>query len=95
MIPMMFMQDVIDTKDVSGINLPLSIVSVVNYWIWFSYAAIMRDPFMTVSQGLGLFFNCISLMFFYWATGKINAQDTPFFMFIQRQLLTFFSLFAV
>jgi hypothetical protein len=34
-------------------------------------------------------------MFFYWATGKINAQDTPFFMFIQRQLLYFFQLFAV
>ena len=49
MIPMMYMQDVIDTKDVSGINLPLSVVSVVNYWIWFSYAAIVRDPFMTIS----------------------------------------------
>jgi uncharacterized protein with PQ loop repeat len=48
-IPLMYMQDVIETKDVSRINLPLSIVSVINYCIWFSYATIRRDPFMFVS----------------------------------------------
>ena len=43
------MPEVIKTRDVSGINLGLSIMSVINLFIWFLYAYVKGDPFMTVS----------------------------------------------
>lgn len=95
LIPLIFIPDVIQTKNVSGINYPLTVVSVINYFIWASYAMIKMDPFMSISQGLGLIFNLIQLMFFYWAKSFITSKDTPILMIVMKGLLWFFSLFVV
>ena len=67
------MPDVIKTRDVNGINLPLTSVNIVNLAIWETYALLKPDPFMAMSQGLGLIFNSISVFFYFWAIGSLNA----------------------
>ena len=76
-IPLTFMPNVIKTRDVNGINMPLTTVNIVNLAIWETYALLKPDPFMAMSQGLGFIFNSIVLLFYLWATGSLNAQDTP------------------
>lgn len=49
LIPLIFIPDVIQTRDVSGINYALTVVSVINYFIWAAYALIKMDPFMSIS----------------------------------------------
>ena len=49
MVGLLYLPNVIETRDVSSINQPLSLCSVVNYLIWFMYALIRMDPFMSVS----------------------------------------------
>mmetsp|Transcript_8503 Transcript_8503/g.14309 ORF Transcript_8503/g.14309 Transcript_8503/m.14309 type:complete len:411 (-) Transcript_8503:924-2156(-) len=95
MVPLSFMPEVIRTRDVSGINLPLTCINLFNLAIWVSYAILKGDPFMTVSQSLGLVFNSITLMFFLWAKRKINAKDTPSLMVLMDFLIHFFKLFDV
>jgi len=48
-VPLMYMPEVIQTRDVSGINLPLTLVNVCNLTIWESIAIYIGDPFMTTS----------------------------------------------
>ena len=48
-IPLSFMPNVIKTRDVKGINMPLTSVNIVNLAIWETYAILKPDPFMTVS----------------------------------------------
>ena len=88
------MPEVIKTRDVSGINLGLSIMSVINLFIWFLYAYVKGDPFMTVSQFLGTVFNGVVLMFYFWATQQITSQDTPVTWFFMKRLIAFFKLFG-
>jgi uncharacterized protein with PQ loop repeat len=71
-ISLTYLPEIIKTRDVSGINLLLTSMSVLNYIIWTLYACVKNDPFMTISQGLGFFFNMIMVMFYYWANGKIT-----------------------
>lgn len=49
MVPLSFMPEVIKTRDVSGINMPLTYVNLANLGTWLLYALIKGDPFMTVS----------------------------------------------
>ena len=95
MVPLSFMPDVIASRDVSGINFPLTAVNIFNLTIWLSYAMIKGDPFMTVSQFLGLCFNTTTLMFYFWAKGKINSVSTPNLWMIMRLMINFFRLFEV
>lgn len=95
MIPLSFMPEVIQTRDVRGINMPLAIVNQVSLSIWALYAALIVEPFMLTSQMMGWAFNGIQILFFFWAKGKVNAVDTPQIYFITRYLIKFFSLFAV
>jgi len=94
-IPLSFMPSVINTRDVKGINLPLTLVNIVNLAIWETYAILKPDPFMTVSQGLGFTCNLIIIFFYLWATGSINAQDTPALWPFMKMLIKFFNLFQV
>lgn len=95
MIPLSFMPEVIQTRDVRGINMPLAVVNQVTLSIWALYAALIVEPFMLTSQMMGWAFNGIQILFFFWAKGKVNAVDTPQVYFITRYLIKFFSLFAV
>lgn len=94
-ISLTFMPHVIQTRDVSGINMPMTVINLSNLSIWESYAVLRGDPFMTLSQFLGLIFNIIIVMFYLWAKNKINSQDTPNAWIIMRQLIWFFKLFEV
>lgn len=44
-----FMPKVIHTRDVSGFNMTMTYVNIINFTIWETYAAIRGDPFMTLS----------------------------------------------
>ena len=88
------MPQVIKTRDVTGINLPLSYISTINSTIWFLYAYTKGDPFMTMSNSLGAIFNIIQLMFYFWAISVINPRDTPYIMYIMKSLIHFFGIFA-
>lgn len=94
-VPLMYMPEVIQTRDVSGINMPLTCVNVCNIIIWLSIALYINDPFMTTSQTVGLSFNVIQLMFYFWAKKMITAQKTPKLWVVMRHLLSFFRLFVV
>lgn len=76
-ISLTFMPHVIQTRDVSGINMLMTVINIANLSIWECYAVLRGDPFMTLSQFLGLNFNIIIVMFYLWAKNKINSQDTP------------------
>ena len=49
MVPMSFMPEVIETRDVRGINVPLASVNEGNLIIWTTYALLVADPFMSMS----------------------------------------------
>lgn len=93
MISLSLMPQVIKTRDVSCINLPLAIISCINLGIWCIYAIIVGDPFMTVSQFLGFWFNFIQIMFYFWAKQVITHKDTPFTWFFMKHIIAFFSMF--
>jgi hypothetical protein len=94
-VPLMYMPDVIQTRDVSAINMPLTCVNVTNLTIWLTIAIYIADPFMTTSQTVGLSFNIVQLMFYFWAKKMITAQKTPKLWVLMRYLLSFFRLFVV
>jgi hypothetical protein len=94
-VSLMYMPDVIQTRDVSGINMPLICVNVCNLVLWLSIAIYIGDPFMTTSQTVGLTFNIIQLFFYFWAKKMITAKKTPKLWVIMRYLLAFFRLFVV
>ena len=48
-IALSFMPEVIRTRDVSAINLPIAMVAAFNAGVWLSYAILKGDPFFTVS----------------------------------------------
>lgn len=58
-IALSFMPEVIRTRDVSAINLPIAMVAAGNAVVWLAYAVLRGDPFFTVSQSLGVIFNSI------------------------------------
>ena len=87
------MPNVIRTRDVTFINLPITFVSFISNIIWFLYAYVKGEPFMMMSNSLGSMFNGISLLFYYWAVQVINNKDTPFLMQIMDKLIYFFKLF--
>lgn len=95
LIGLSFVPPLIETRDTRAFNMPLTYINVLNLTIWFTYAMIKMDPFMSMSQGLGLSFNLIQVMFYHWAIGNINARDTPSLWPIMKQLLAFFQLFSV
>ena len=95
MIPLSFMPEVIQTRDVRGINMPLAIVNQISLSIWALYAMLIMEPFMLTSQGLGWAFNGVQIMFYFWAKGKLNAVDTPQLYSIMRYIIKFFQLFVV
>ena len=68
---------VIETRDTSGFNMPLIYINIFNLLIWFTYAVVRGDVYMSTSQGLGLLFNLVQALFYHWAIGNINARDTP------------------
>ena len=72
-VTLLAVPDMIATRDVTNINLPLTYVNLLNLFIWDSYAILKPDPFMTVSQFLGFAANVVCLLFYYWAIGKINS----------------------
>ena len=88
------MTDVIKTRDVSGINLPLTVISTINTTIWFLYAYTKGDPFMTMSNSISTIFNSIQLMFYFWAVMVINPRDTPLTMYAMKHLINFFMMFS-
>ena len=49
LVPLTFIPEVIRTRDVSGINMPLTVVNLCNLSLWEAYAMIRQDPFMTTS----------------------------------------------
>jgi uncharacterized protein with PQ loop repeat len=49
LVGLLSLPNIIETRDVSSINLPLSICSVSNYMIWALYAFIKMDPYMSIS----------------------------------------------
>jgi uncharacterized protein with PQ loop repeat len=53
------MPEVIRTRDVSNINLPLTIMSFINNIVWFMYASMKNEPFMMISNSLGTIFNAV------------------------------------
>lgn len=95
MIPLSFMPEVIQTRDVRGINMPLAVVNQATLSIWALYATLIFEPFMLTSQMIGWICNGVQILFFFWAKGKVNAVDTPQVFFIVRHLIKFFSLFTV
>ena len=92
MVPMSLMPQVIKTKDVSGINLPLVMVSLLNFMVWTIYGMLVADPFMTVSQLLGFFFNFVQVLFYLWATSKVNSKETPLAYYTVRKLIAVFRM---
>jgi hypothetical protein len=48
-VSLMYMPEVIATRDVSGINLPLTLVNVTNLMIWESIALYIGDPCLMTS----------------------------------------------
>ena len=50
---------------------------------------------MITSQGLGVVFNSILIMFYLWAKKVINPVDTPTVWPLMSMLITFFKHFAV
>ena len=95
LIPLSFMPQILQTRDVSQVNLPLTFVSLFNQFIWLLYAIIKQDLFMIMSQGLGFSSNAIQLGFYYWAQGKLNAVDTPLYWKLFKPIISFFKLFSV
>lgn len=95
LIGLSFVPEVIESRDTRGFNMPLTYINIFNLVIWFSYALLKLDPFMSLSQGLGLLFNVIQAMFYHWAKGRINAHDTPTLWVPMRALISFFNLFVV
>lgn len=49
LIPLSFMPEVINSRDVNGINMPLTTVNVINLATWEAYACLKPDPFMMMS----------------------------------------------
>lgn len=92
-ISLTFIPAVIASRDVSLINQPLTIVSCINSVFWFLYAWEKNEPFMLMSNSLGVIFNCVQLLFYYWAVQAINNRDTPWLMFIMNKLISFFKIF--
>ena len=49
LIPLSFMPTILKTKNVKGINLPLTYVGLFCYFIWLLYAILKQDLFMSLS----------------------------------------------
>ena len=48
-VPLIYMPEVIQTRDVTMINLPMTIVNMTNLFIWFLIAMYIADSFMIIS----------------------------------------------
>ena len=48
-VSLMYMPEVIKTRDVTSINLPLSMMNAINYFIWTLVALRIQDEFMIIS----------------------------------------------
>lgn len=94
-VSLMFMPEVIKTRDVTSINLPMSSMNALNYFIWTLVAIWIHDGFMITSQGLGVVFNSILIMFYLWAKKFINPTDTPAIWPVMSMLISFFKHFTV
>jgi uncharacterized protein with PQ loop repeat len=94
-VSLMYMPEVIKTRDVSSINLPMSTMNALNYFIWTLVAIWIKDGFMITSQGLGVVFNTILIMFYLWAKKLINPSDTPAVWPVMSMLISFFKHFEV
>lgn len=75
--------------------MPLIYINIFNLLIWFLYAVIKLDLYMSTSQGLGFIFNLIQAAFYHWAIGNITSQDTPKLWVVMRHMIAFFKHFAV
>lgn len=62
-----FMPDVIKTRDVSVLNIPMLVISTINALLWFLYAVLLNESFMMMSNSLGFLFNVIQLLIYNWA----------------------------
>jgi hypothetical protein len=89
------MPEVIKTRNTSMINLPMTAMNALNYFIWTLVALWIMDAFMLASQGLGVVFNTIQIMFYLWAKKLINPTDTPKLWPLMSILISFFKHFAV
>ena len=94
-VSLIYMPEVIKTRDVSTINLPMSVMNCLNYFIWILVAIWINDGFMMVSQGLGVVFNSILIMFYLWAKKFINPTDTPTLWPLMSVYISFFKHFTV
>ena len=94
-VSLIYMPEVIKTRDVSTINLPMSVMNCLNSFIWTLVAIWIRDGFMMGSQGLGVVFNSILIMFYLWAKKFINPTDTPTLWPLMSVYITFFKHFTV
>lgn len=67
MFGLLFIPDIIRTRDVSVINFPMLTMSTINSLLWFMYALLLNESFMMMSNSLGFLFNTIQLLIYYWA----------------------------
>jgi hypothetical protein len=88
-----FIPKIIETKQASLINLPISALSSLTAFIWLIFAVLTHDLYFGVSQGLSFVFNLVMVLFYMWATDDID-ETTPVLNGIMRILISIFLVFT-
>ena len=62
--PLSTLRDVVRTKSAETVSLPLTLSTLVVTWTWTYYGHLIRDNFVKVPNGLGLFLGLMQLLLF-------------------------------